>query len=394
MQFAQRVSNLQHSDIRGWTRLIEEKGGINLAQGICLVEPRLELLQTIDAAYRAMKTGLETPGWNTYTHYSGVDALREAIAAKAREYNGIAADPDPFEGHIVVTAGATGAFSCLFDVIIEPGDEVLVFEPFYNYHLKSLALRGGRAHFIPLREPDWHFDPKDLEAQLSPRTRAVLVNTPSNPAGKVFTREELGVIARCCLAHDLLAITDEVYEYMVYDGAEHVSLATLPGMAERTVTVTSFSKTLAITGWRLGYVIAPPPIAQKIGLVNEFNYACAPAPLQHAIVDAVRNSPELRTLKSLYAPKRDLLARALEGAGFRVSRPRGAYYLMADYTALGFPDDYAAVRGLIEQIGVGCVPGSAFFTPGRGNNLVRFCFAFYDAGLREAAGRLRAFRPR
>ncbi len=389
MRCASRVANLEHSDIRRWTRIVEEVGGINLAQGICQVEPRPEVVRSVDASYEAMKTGLEKVGYNTYTHYSGIDPLREAIAAKAREYNGIDANPDAYEGNIVVTAGATGAFSCLFDAFIEEGDEVILFEPFYGYHLKSLALRGGRPRFVPLRSPDWSFDPADLEAQLSRRTRAVLINTPSNPSGKVFTRDELGVIAEFCQQNDLLAVTDEVYEYMLYDGAEHVSMATLPGMADRTVTITSFSKTLAITGWRLGYAIAPQPLANKIALVNEFSYACAPSPLQHGIVDAIANHRQLQTLRDLYSPKRDLLVRALEDVGFRVSKPRGSYYIMADHTKLGYDDDVAAVEGLIRQVGVGAVPGSAFYSEGKGKNLIRFCFAFNDVGLEEASRRLR-----
>jgi aminotransferase len=179
---------------------------------------------------------------------------------------------------------------------------------------------------------------------------------------------------------------------MLYDGAEHVSLATLPGMAERTVTITSFSKTLAITGWRLGYAIAPRPLANKIALVNEFSYACAPSPLQHGIVEAIRNHGQFLTLRPFYASKRDLLIGALEEVGFRVSRPRGAYYIMADYKQLGYDDDVAAVEGLIRKVGVGAVPGSAFYSQGRGKNLIRFCFAFNDAGLQDASRRLRRLR--
>jgi aminotransferase len=392
MKIAKRVQNLQHSDIRRWTRIVEEVGGINLAQGICQVEPRPEVRQAVEDAHAAMLTGLEKVGFNTYTHYSGIDDLREAIAAKAREYNHLTADPDPYNGTIVVTNGATGAFNCLFESIIEDDDEVLIFEPFYGYHLKSLALRGGTPRFIPLRGSSYEFDDSDLRAQLTERTKAILVNTPANPCGKVFSREDLSVIARFCQEHDLLAITDEVYEYMLYDGAEHVSLATLPGMAERTVTVTSFSKTLAITGWRLGYAIAPRELANKMALVNEFSYACAPSPLQHGIVNAIRNHRQFLTLRDMYQAKRDLLVNTLEQVGFQVTSPRGSYYIMADYTRLGFSDDVAAVEGLIRGVGVGAVPGSAFFSPGKGKNLIRFCFAFNDTGLHDACARLRRFR--
>jgi aminotransferase len=389
MRCANRVANLDHSDIRRWTRIVEEVGGINLAQGICQVEPRREVTRSVDFAHQAMQTGLERVGYNTYTHYSGIDALREAIAAKAREYNRIEVNADAYEGNIIVTAGATGAFSCLFDAFIDEGDEVILFEPFYGYHLKSLALRGGRPRFVPLRGENWSFDPADLHEQLSRRTRAVLINTPSNPSGKVFTLEELTAIGEFCKEHDLLAVTDEVYEYMLYDGAEHVSMASLPGMAERTVTITSFSKTLAITGWRLGYAIAPQPLANKIALVNEFSYACAPSPLQHGIVDAVRNHRQFQALRDFYAPKRDILVNALEEVGFKVSKPRGAYYIMADHTRLGHADDVRAVESLIRTVGVGAVPGSAFYADGRGTDLIRFCFAFNDSGLHDASRRLK-----
>jgi aminotransferase len=384
LRFADRMAGLEHSSIRNWSRLIAERGGINLAQGICAVEPRSESLQSNEHACLAMREGQ-----NTYSHYSGIDELRAAIAVKAFRYNGITANPDPIEGNILVTAGATGAFVGVFNAIVNPGDEVIFFEPFYRYNVNLLALCGGVPRFVQLRSPDWSFDPAELEAAFSRRTRAIVVNNPCNPCGKVFTRDELSSVAAFCQRRDVLAITDEVYEYILYDGTQHTSLATLPGMAERTVTITSFSKTLAITGWRIGYSISPPEIAKQLGLVNDFNYACAPVPLQHGIVEAVRNCDGLHALKDVYAAKRAFLVTALEEVGFRVHVPRGAYYILADHTDFGFGDDFEAVTELVTRIGVGAVPGSEFFSGGRGKELLRFCFAFRDEGLIQARERLR-----
>jgi len=387
MRFADRMMGLQHSSIRNWTRLIAERGGINLAQGICAVEPRPEFVEAVEQSYRAM-----TEGWNTYAHYSGVDALREAVAVKASEYNGIVASPDPTDGNILITAGATGAFVCAFNALVNPGDEVVFFEPFYRYNVNLLALCGGVPRFVQLQPPDWTFDPDQLEAVCNNRTRVIVVNNPCNPCGKVFTPSELAVIASICQRRNIIAIADEVYEYILYDGAKHTSLAALPGMADLTVTITSFSKTLAITGWRLGYAIAPTEIAKPMGLVNDFNYACAPTPLQRGIVKAVSNSKCFGGLRDVYAPKRAVLVDALRETGFEVNVPQGAYYILADHTPFGFGDDFSAVTKLVTEVGVGAVPGSEFFSEGRGKNLLRFCFAFRDEGLQQAGNLLKQLR--
>jgi aminotransferase len=392
MKLSEKMNSIAPSDIRKWTSVVEKVRGINLAQGNCFIEPQPEFPTLVGATVEAMMKGCDYGGYNTYAHASGVDALREAIAIKAQEFNGIAADPDLLDGNIVVTHGATGAMACALDAVVDPGDEVILFEPFYNYHLKSLAMRSGVPRFVKLAAPDWKFDHDAIEAEIGPRTKALIVNTPCNPNGKVFTRTELQAIADVCEKHDLVAITDEVYEFIVFDGAEHISLASLPGMSQRTITISSFSKTMAITGWRVGYAIAPGPLAQRIRVANEMNYVCAAAPLQHALAPQVRNWRQFTRLAEVFERKREILFTALEEAGFTVHRPHGAYYMLADFSDFGFLDDMTAVTEMINRIGVGAVPGTAFFTGGEGKTQLRFCFAFRDEGLRQAGERLRRLR--
>ena len=389
MKLSERMNGITPSDIRRWTSIVEKVNGINLAQGNCFVEPHEEFPALVSASTAAMMQGCERSGFNTYVHSAGVDALRETIAIKAREFNRLAVDDDMLDGNIVVTHGATGAMACALDALIDPGDEVILFEPFYNYHVKTLAMRGGIARFVKLKAPDWKLDPQAIEAQITPRTKAIIINTPSNPSGKVFTRAELEVIAQICQHYDLAAITDEVYEFLTFDGAEHVSLASLSGMADRTITISSFSKTMAITGWRVGYAIAPAAIAQRIRVANEMNYICASSPLQHAIGTIGRDWRRFTRLAPQFQAKRDILADALEDAGFIVHRPSGATYILADFSRLGFADDMTAVTEMIKRVGVGAVPGTAFFTGGAGKTTLRFCFAFRDDGLQAAGERLR-----
>jgi aminotransferase len=389
MKLSDKMNSLTPSDIRKWTSVVEKVRGINLAQGNCFIETQPEFQSLVDAATEAMMNGRDHSGFNTYVHASGLNALREAVARKAREFNKLSADPDMLEGNIVITHGATGGIACAFDALIDPGDEVVIFEPFYNYHVKSLAMRSGVPRYVKLEPPDWSFDKTKLEAAVTSRTRAILVNTPCNPNGKVFTREELELIAETCHRHDLAAITDEVYEFITFDGLEHISLGSLPGMADRTITVSSFSKTMAITGWRVGYAIAPPAIAQRIRVGNEMNYICANAPFQHALAKVAQDWRQFKRLSVLYQKKRDLLLEALRTAGFIVHSPRGAYYIMADFSPFGFADDMTAVRELINRVGVGAVPGTAFFNGGNGKTQLRFCFALRDEALQEAGERLR-----
>jgi aminotransferase len=405
MHLSLRMDGIDPSDIRKWTSAVEAVNGINLAQGNCCVETEPGFQNIIEACDEAMRNDK-----NTYSHSSGVPELCEALADKLSGYNGINAISHPVHGNIAITVGATGAMSCVLDALVDPGDEVIYFKPYYNYHLKSLAMRGARPRFIPLSGPNWLFSPDDLERAYVPGvTRAIVVNTPCNPSGKVFSRQELQWVGEFCQRHNIWAITDEVYEFIVFDGSQHVSLASLPGMAERTVTIGSFSKMMAITGWRVGYVVAPSFLTARLRIANEMNYVCAPTPLQYALVESVRNWKQFTHLSSIYQAKRDILSSALTAADFIPQIPRGAYYILANFQALGFTNATKAVEEMIRQVGVGAVPGPAFYSAqmckkgwaeidlddnsySHGDSLMRFCFAFRDSGLHDASTRLRKLR--
>jgi len=281
---------------------------------------------------------------------------------------------------------------CAMLAVVEDGDEVIVFEPFYENYVPDAAMSGARLVFVTLRGEGFSFDPDELRRAFSPRTRAIIVNTPNNPSGKVFTRAELEQIAALCQEFDTLCITDEIYEHILYDGREHIPMATLPGMYERTITISGLSKTFSVTGWRLGYLVAPPHLTDALRKVHDFLTVGAPAPLQEAAAVAIEQAdayyPELR---EMYAAKRAILLDALRAAGFACHQPEGAYYIMADFSALGFDgDDTAFALHLIRDIGVAPVPGSSFYRPGSdaGSRMVRFTFSKSDETLREAARRL------
>jgi aminotransferase len=280
--------------------------------------------------------------------------------------------------------------------VLDPGDEIVAFEPFYENYGPDAVLSGAVARYVRLRPPDWSFDPAELAAAFGPRTRAVIVNSPHNPTGKVFRAEELALIAEQCRRHDALAITDEIYEHILYDGTVHVPLATLPGMAERTVTINGLSKTYSVTGWRVGWAIAPPLLTGAIRKVHDFLTVGAAAPLQEAGAMALDlPAAYYDELASGYARRRARLLGILEGAGFRAHRPRGAYYVMTEIDGLGWDDDVAFARHLVEEIGVAVVPGSSFYEdPREGRHQVRFAFCKKDETLDEAERRLAKLRPR
>ena len=275
--------------------------------------------------------------------------------------------------------------------LLEPGDEVVIFAPFYSYHVNILTLCGARPRFVDLKAPDWSFDPDALRAAFGPRTRLVVVNTPSNPTGKVFRQDELALIGELCVRHDALALTDEIYEYILYDDHRHVSLATVPGMGERTITLSGFSKTYNMTGWRLGYAVGPVPLMEKVGVVSDLLAICAPTPLQHALVAAFDLPASYYTaLKRDYARKRGLSLAACRDAGFEPIPPQGAYYFLMDVSRLGARDDREAAAIILERTGVATVPGGSFFPRAEdGRHLVRLCFAKKDADLEAACSRLR-----
>ncbi|HVP39075.1 MAG TPA: aminotransferase class I/II-fold pyridoxal phosphate-dependent enzyme, partial [Candidatus Saccharimonadales bacterium] len=309
-----------------------------------------------------------------------------AIAAKAAAFNHLSADP---ETEITVGCGTTECMLAALLAVLDPGDEAIVFEPFYENYGPDAVLSGAVPRYVPLHEPDWHLDFDELRAAFSARTKAVVLNTPGNPSGKVFTRAELTGIAALAIEHDAVVITDEIYEHLVYDGLEHVSMATLPGMRGRTVTIGGPSKTFSVTGWRIGYCIAPPEITAAIRKVHDFLTVCAPAPLQDACAAALeqgdRYYPELL---AAYQRRRDTLHAALAAAGLECRKPQGAYYIWADISQFGFPDDVAFNHFLMREVGVAAVPGSSFYLPPGGRQRVRFCFCKKEATLATAAERL------
>jgi aminotransferase len=279
---------------------------------------------------------------------------------------------------------------------LDPGDEIVIFEPFYENYGPDAILSGALPRFVRLRPPDWCFDPAELAAAFTPQTRAIIVNTPNNPTGKVFTREELQTIADLCLKHDALAVTDEIYEHILYDGAVHVAMASLPGMKQRTITINGMSKTYSVTGWRVGWTIAPAALSGAIRKVHDFLTVGAAAPLQEAGALALAlPDAYYTTLAAGYAKRRERLIAMLEATGFRVHRPRGAYYAMTEIDALGWDDDVAFARYLVQEIGVAVVPGSSFYREAKdGRFQVRFAFCKQEATLAEAERRLARLRPR
>ena len=374
-----RLAGLAHSEIRAMTAACARVRGINMAQGVCDT-PAPDTV--IRAAQQAMDKGL-----NTYTRFDGLAELRQALAAKLAGYNHLIADPDT---EITVSAGATGSFHCACLALLNPGDEVFLFEPAYAYHVSAILAVEAVPRVVPLRAPDWEFSSTDLEQAVTSRTTAIVVNTPGNPSGKVFTRVELERIAEFANRHDLFVLTDEIYEYFLFDGREHVSLASLPGMAERTITIGGYSKTFSITGWRIGYSVAEARWAHLIGAMNDLLYVCAPAPLQYGVAMGIRELPQLfyTDLIHDYQAKRDRFCNALSRAGLPPSVPQGAYYVLADVSRLPGETGKARAMHLLDKTGVAGVPGEAFFTSPEGHRFIRFCFAKTDADLDVACRRI------
>ena len=371
---------LVQSEIRAMTVECERVGGVNLAQGVC----DTEVPQPVAArAVEAIAQGL-----NIYTRMDGIEPLRQAIAARAARYNGITADPD---SEILVTSGATAGFCAAAMALFNPGDEVILFEPFYGYHRNTLSALRVEAVSVPLAAPAWTLDFAALRAAITPRTRGIVINSPSNPCGKVFSRAELEAIAVLALERDLFVLTDEIYEYFVFDGARHISLATLPGMAERTITISGLSKTFSITGWRVGTLIADRRWLGAIAYFHDLIYVCAPSPFQHAAAAGLMQLPDsfYASLATDYQKKRDTLCAALADVGLTPSVPQGAYYVLADASRLPGANAREKARNLLRQTGVAAVAGTAFFAQGRGENLLRFCFAKRDEDLDRACALLR-----
>jgi aminotransferase len=368
------------SEIRAMSVECDRMGGVNLAQGICDTEvPEV----VAGGAIAAIRTGL-----NIYTRLDGIARLREAIAAKVQRTLGITVDP---AREVLVTSGATGAFHAAAMALLNPGDEVLVFEPFYGYHVSTLKSLRVVPVMVALEAPDWQLDLDAVRAAITPSTRAMVVNTPANPCGKVFTRKELEGLAEIAEEFDLFCLTDEIYEHFVYGDAKHVSPAMIPGMRERTILMSGFSKTFSVTGWRVGYLIADARWLGSIGYFHDLTYVCAPAPLQQGCADGVERlgAEFYEGLAREHEGKRTMIVDALRAAGMTPYVPDGAYYVLA--SAGNLPGATAAekARALLAKTAVASVAGSAFFRPGKGEDLLRFCFAKRDKDLVEACRRLR-----
>jgi aspartate/methionine/tyrosine aminotransferase len=374
-----KASSFTESVIRDMTRLANLHGAINLGQGF----PDF----AAPAALKGAAARAIAEDHNQYPITWGVPAFREAIAAKyARDY-GMSVDP---ETELCVTCGSTEAMIATMLGVLDPGDEVVVFEPFYENYGPDAILSDAVPRLVTLRPPDWTLDGAELRAAFSDRTRAVVVNTPNNPTGKVFSRGELEAIAALCVRHDAIAITDEIYEHIVYDGAEHVPIATIPGMEDRTVTISALSKTYSVTGWRVGWAVAPAPLMAGIRPVHDFLTVAAAAPLQVAGITALElPASYYEEMVAGYAARRETIMRILADAGFEARPPTGAYYVMADCSHLGLGDDVATARHLVEHVGVAAVPGSSFFSdPADGAHLLRFAFCKELATLEAAGERL------
>lgn len=383
MKLAERVGHFSESVIREMTRLAARHGAINLGQGM----PDFETPQAIkDAACQAIQDG-----FNQYAITWGAPTLREAIARKVTKFNGIPCDP---ERNVTVCCGATECMMATMLALVDPGDEVVIFQPFYENYGPDAIISGAKPVWVPLRPPHWSFDPDELRRAFSSRTKAIILNTPNNPTGHVFTHEELSLVAELCQRYNAFALADEIYEYIIHTDQPHVSIASLPGMLERTVTISGLSKTFSVTGWRLGYCIAPAEISNGIRKAHDFLTVGAPHPLQMAGVAALNLSDEYYAkLKRDYTRRRDLFLPYLREAGLTVFEPEGAYYVMTDISPLGWNDDTAFVKSMIEQIGVSAVPGSSFYSPkSLGSTMVRFMFAKRDETLHAAGARLRGLQ--
>ncbi len=379
LTLSDRCDCSMQSEIRMMSVECARHDGINLSQGVCDI-PIPKAVRT--GAVEAIESGR-----NIYTHFTGISSLKAAIADKYRRFYGMEVDP---KSEIIVSAGATGALNCVFQAILNPGDEVIVFEPYYGYHVSILRAVGAEPVFVPLHSPDWVFDADDLERAVSSRLKAIIINTPGNPTGKVYTKEELAMIASFAEAHDLFVFTDEIYEHFLYDGNQHVSPAMLDGMRHRTIVVSGFSKTFSVTGWRIGYAICDPKWASAIGYFNDLFYVCAPAPFQVGISKGIKGLDDgyYRGLSEEFEVKRDRFCKVLDGIGMKPSIPEGAYYVLADTSGISGKTSLEKAMYILEKTNVACVPGKSFYHDGGGENLVRFCYAKDDDVLDEACRRL------
>ncbi len=379
MNTSDRTGRLAQSDIRAMTLACAKVNGINMSQGVCDT-PVPEVV--VQAAKDAMEQGR-----NIYSRYDGIPELRQAIALKLAAYNRITADP---ETNVTVSAGATGSFQATCMALLNPGDEIILFEPFYAYHIQAILAVEAIPRYVSMRAPEWSWNAQELEQAITARTKAIVVNTPGNPSGKIFSRSEMEQIAEIVCRRDLMVLTDEIYEYFVFDGREHISMASLPNMAQRTITIGGYSKTFSITGWRIGYSVAEATWAKAIGAMSDVLYVCAPTPLQHGVAAGIQALPKsfYAGLATEYQQKRDRFCRALSKAGLPPSIPQGAYYVLADVSRLPGHTGRDRAMYLLDKTGVAGVPGEAFFAGPEGNRFMRFCFAKTHEDLEQASHRI------
>ncbi|HUE99540.1 MAG TPA: pyridoxal phosphate-dependent aminotransferase [Anaerolineales bacterium] len=383
LNLSYRSSQIIQSEIRNMSIECERVNGINLSQGICDLELPLPVKL---GATEAISGGI-----NHYTRYDGLSELREAISRKLMRDNGIHADP---EKNIVVSGGSTGAFYCACLALLNPGDEVILFEPYYGYHVNTLLAVDAVPVYASLEPPTWSIDFDALEGLISPRTKGMMINTPANPSGKVFGKEELNQLAEFALRHELFVFTDEIYEYFVYDNNVHISPGALESIADQTITISGYSKTFSITGWRIGYAVCHEKWAQMIGYVNDLIYVCGPAPLQMGVARGIDELPDTyyQSLCQQYSNKRDKICGTLAKIGLEPYVPQGAYYVLSNVKNLPGSSSKEKAMFLLNQTGVATVPGEAFYADGTGENLVRFCFAKDDDIVDEACQRLLQLR--
>lgn len=377
------ASHIVQSNIRTMSVECDRVGGVNLAQGVCDTE--------VPAVVRHAATKAIEAGFNQYTRLDGISALRSAIARKLDRQNGITADP---ETEILVTSGVTGGFDSACRALLNPGDEVILFEPYYGYHYATLVGQHYQPRLVSLDPPDYRFVADRLAAAITPKTRGIVVNTPANPSGKIFTHAELEQIAAIANRYDLYLFTDEIYEHFVYDGQRHVSPASLPGIADRAITISGFSKVFSITGWRVGFLHASARWIPAISYFHDLTYVCAPAPFQHGATAGLEELPAsfYTELAEDYHRKREMICDALRAAGLEPSVPAGAYYVLANASNVPGRDSIEKAMNLLRLTGVASVPGEAFFQEGRGDQLLRFCFAKTDGDLANACERLGTLR--
>lgn len=380
-RMASRVQSIGESIFTEMSRLALEHRAVNLSQGFPDFPTEDWLKQ---AAIEAVANNV-----NQYAPSPGSARLRKAIAAKAESWMGIG-----FDEHleITVTSGATEAIFDVIQALVNPGDEVIVFQPFYDSYLPSIEIAGGTPKVVTLNAPDWSFDAAHLASLFNKQTRAIIVNTPHNPTGKVFSRDEMELIADLCKRYDALAITDEVYEHLVYAGNKHISMASLPGMRDRTVTISSASKTFSVTGWKVGYVFAPPDLTEALRRIHQFVTFCSSAPMQEAVALGIETATQRGYYEKLqrdYTHRLDKLFGYLEQAGLKPIRPQGTFFIMSDISGLGFENDVKFARYMTAEVGVACIPPSAFYVNAQlGYNLARWCFAKGDNTLDAAGERL------